>query len=229
MPSKINTETPKQIPGNGSSPTLAAVRTPLTAGTDSSSISTAERFRQELDRIAESFAVRTAGNIPLPESLRAEDQPPGLCDSASPGVEVSRCEASIQTDVQVGAGTWIVSLGAMPMSSSATAGDEQEVAKFEVISNADAEDEFDDCMTVDCVECDEESYDSDFKHPEEYESRVEKLILYGYEEPLPVEPSIFPFDPNFRKAFRRLNAKARRKLRKRAKVFNEGHRSLIMI
>ena len=100
-------------------------------------MSTAERFRQELDRVAERFAVASASTIPLQTSLRTTEQPPGLTPSDQ-DLEVKVFgEMSVQTDVQIGHETWIVSIGNQPQQSSATSVDNQEVTKFQPRDDAD--------------------------------------------------------------------------------------------
>ena len=177
-------------------------------------MSTAERFRQELDRVAERFAVASASTIPLPTSLCAAEQPPGLIPSDQ-DLEVKVFgEMSVQTDVQIGHETWIVSIGNQPQQSIAISVDNQEVTKFQ--PQDDADDEFDDCPAVDCVECDYElvTDSEDFKQPDEYEFSHEKLVEYGYEEDTEVPP--MTRDVNFGKKPRRAAKKTRQREARRA-------------
>ena len=103
---------------------------------------------------------------------------------------------STQTEVQIGSGTWIATIGKMPEQVEVRADmmrDEQEVTKF---SHADA-DEWADCH-VDCIE---EDVDEVFKEPHEYVCDRNKLIEYGYKEPSNEVPTITP-DRNFGKSLR---------------------------
>ena len=85
-------------------------------------------------------------------------------------------EIAIQTDVQIGTSTWIVTLEndqrqhgqhkqqAVDRSDQpARAAPEYPSAEQGVTKSEGLEDVYDDCLQMDCIECDE---DSDFKHPD---------------------------------------------------------------
>ena len=210
----VRTPEPEQRPIVGLSPHVGIEGSPLTAGTTGSTISTAERFRQRLDELAATFAVTEAGSIPIPQSLREHDKPPGL------GEQREVREISTQTDIQLGKSTWVVTLNAdrqddtthhtvdqekpegVP-SPSEDIGDGQNVEKFE-------DDDEDDCLAVDCIDC---ALDSDTepepKHPDEYEYRRDKLREYGIEDADEVA-TVAP-DVNFGKQRRRAAAKLRKR------------------
>ena len=210
-----STHTPEPRTGFGSSPNPGPRASPMTAGTSGSTRSTAERFREQLDRLAESFSVVEAGSIPLPESLRTVAEPPGL------GVEMM--ETGTQTDIQLGKSTWVVSISnerhrhdeqdeqvvekfAQPGSQEA---EQQEAGYYEEPSEEDS----DNCLQVDCIDCEEEP---EFKHPDEYEYRREKLVEYGYESP------VLTPDRNFGKARRRAAKKMRAREQSTARTRDDG-------
>ena len=130
--------------------------------------STAERFRNQMDELIGSFGTKGAGNtaIPTPLSLSKESEPPGL--------EMACREIAIQTDIQVGLSTWIVSLNndqahtsSGPKSTAPASPNVeslQDVSKFEVLTD----DDLDLHQEVDCFEREDAAdSDSDFKHPDE--------------------------------------------------------------
>ena len=78
MSSIYNNITPEMKPGRGSSPLLGIPLTPYTGGTDVSTKFTAERFREQIDQLTDSFAESGVRTIPVPHSLRPSNEPPGL-------------------------------------------------------------------------------------------------------------------------------------------------------
>ena len=196
----------------------ATAGTCYTGGTASSAQSTAERFREELDKLAESFSVGRAKDIPLPRSLSEHAAPPGL--------EVEYKEMEVQTDIQLGESTWIVTLGqshaqqprceAEQKDQMAQASDNEGAADKQDVQREfnDERDEYDECdvldddnesatscvLDVDCFECEA------FKEPEDYEYDEAKLEEYGYKE-----PTLVPRDMNHAKKLRKKAAKLRRR------------------
>ena len=209
QPASSAAQTPVAKSGFGSSPNLGTRGSPITGASGSSAQSTAERFKEQIDRLMESFSVVDAGSIPVPSSLRETGIPPGL----EGGKPVST-EAAVQTDISVGPATWIVSLARTPAKVPSPSTSEQDVTKFDI---GDASDGEDGVECVDCIEC--ENTMEVFKDPSEYDWDVKKEVEFAtYWDDMPdVSVPELPHDARHGRSARRAIAKKRRREAKRAR------------